>query len=1042
MKPIEQIRELLLEGLTNDQESAVTSPNRQVLVVAGAGSGKTEVMARRVAWWIGVDQVPKDQIVAFTFTEKAAEEMKFRIRKWVENICEDGETVSMGGMYIGTIHGFCLMKLRELWADEYHNFDMIDETGREALIQRGFFGVLGLRAFQNTLGVGQFAASKQFQEAYDILQEYNLFDVDLPEGDPPIELGQVEHEWCEKAVLNTNVGASPASRAFANSAARYYAYIRCRRFLDFSTSQSEFARRLNAAPEAIQQIRESLTHLVVDEVQDINPVQDEIIRILMGETGTLTAVGDHRQAIYQFRGGRVDIIGRMWEEITAAADGEVVNLEDNFRSTPRVIDLANLWAATIGQVGNMDTPDMAHGNVQRVDYDNSHIGANRFTTRATEATWIANTINRLVLGQNGARHNQRDADDRGIALSDIAILLRSATDARTYMRVLEENNIPAIVRAGPDLFSQPEILLIISAYAIAAGIDEFIGAEHNQRNLRNRVQNTLGCDATPDAALISSCEALRQAGLIIADDLQDRLALAATYMRERIEDGATFSNKEIEDFHSDELRRWLLNRRPLRRVFHQKLYHMLLSEAGVDQWDTQGGRGSAALFHLGALSKLLTSIETPGWTSTQDFRFQVIALLYHGSETGRTEEAPLLVPPDAVTITTVHAAKGLEFSAVFMADVCSQRFPSSFARRRKVFPFDGEILDHINVDMLSDNDNNDSERRLMYVALTRAERYLFVTASGNRQSRFYRTVSNLIGRIGGISEPENIGLLAQNIQLLLTSYRRDLRLSTSFSDLRYFLECPHDFYLRKVMGFAPTIDQAFGYGKGVHNLLRAIHSDPRHWAQLAQEPHALEQAIQDLIDRGLFYLRYTTSDPANNMRQAGLRAVAQYIDIYSHELGNLEFEPEKEFETLLEEEQVLITGAIDVIRLDDPPRVTLIDFKSGNADNENASGLDEDEMRLQISLYGHAAIQEMEFEPEQGLVRYLGEVDPDEMQKEINLTPESIEDARNEAVEMARSIKGRQFFDGPSERNPHRCETCDFNSFCGMQQARDYRGEN
>src|SRR5207248_5013606 len=84
------------------------------------------------------------------------------------------------------------------------------------------------------------------------------------------------------------------------------------------------------------------------------------------------------------------------------------------------------------------------------------------------------------------------------------------------------------------------------------------------------------------------------------------------------------------------------------------------------------------------------------------------------------------------------------------------------------------------------------------------------------------------------------------------------RLVSSFSDLRYYLECPHDFYLRKVLGFAPTIDQAFGYGRGVHNLMRAIHAAAAEWAALALDPDELERRLHRLIDSGLFYMRYTT----------------------------------------------------------------------------------------------------------------------------------------------------------------------------------------
>ena len=101
----EEIQQLLLDNLTDDQRKAVRSGKRRVLVVAGAGSGKTEIMARRVAWWVGVESVPKEKIVAFTFTERAAEEMKFRIRSWIQKITPEGQDVALGDMYIGTIHG-------------------------------------------------------------------------------------------------------------------------------------------------------------------------------------------------------------------------------------------------------------------------------------------------------------------------------------------------------------------------------------------------------------------------------------------------------------------------------------------------------------------------------------------------------------------------------------------------------------------------------------------------------------------------------------------------------------------------------------------------------------------------------------------------------------------------------------------------------------------------------------------------------------------------------------------------------------------------
>src|SRR5690606_15139970 len=130
-----------------------------------------------------------------------------------------------------------------------------------------------------------------------------------------------------------------------------------------------------------------------------------------------------------------------------------------------------------------------------------------------------------------------------------------------------------------------------------------------------------------------------------------------------------------------------------------------------------------------------------------------------------------------------------------------------------------------------------------------------------------------------------------------------------------------------------------------------------------------------LIAKGLFYLRYTTGDPAENMRAKGVRIAADYGTHFAKELQELTFEPAKQLESLVAYEDggsgAQISGAIDIVRQDDPPRVTLIDFKSGDPDSDRHQKLDEDEMRLQVGVYAIAAKRELLYQPEKGLVRYL-----------------------------------------------------------------------
>ena len=263
---------------------------------------------------------------------------------------------------------------------------------------------------------------------------------------------------------------------------------------------------------------------------------------------------------------------------------------------------------------------------------------------------------------------------------------------------------------------------------------------------------------------------------------------------------------------------------------------------------------------------------------------------------------------------------------------------------------------------------------------------------------------------------------------------------TSFTDLHYYTECPHDYYLRKVLGFTPTIDQAFGYGRAVHNLLREINTNPTVWGALAEDEALLVQKTTELAQSGKFYLRYTTGDPLENMRRTAQIGIAQYIRNYSGELNTLEFLPEKEFETLISEENLLISGSIDLVRLDNPPRVTIIDFKSGENSDQSTSGLSTEMMRQQVGIYGLAAKHELEFVPDRGIIRYIGEREAGQQEKVIELNDHELAVARENVIRSAKKIKNREFYHGPSEHTPDRCEKCDFRRFCGRPEARLARG--
>src|SRR5262249_1960521 len=140
----------------------------------------------------------------------------------------------------------------------------------------------------------------------------------------------------------------------------------------------------------------------------------------------------------------------------------------------------------------------------------------------------------------------------------------------------------------------------------------------------------------------------------------------------------------------------------------------------------------------------------------------------------------------------------------------------------------------------------------------------------------------------------------------------------------------------------------------------------------------------------------------------------------------------------------LIAGAIDIVRQDDPPRVTLIDFKSGDPDSDGHQKLDEEEMQLQVGIYAIAAKKELEYQPDQGLVRYLDADDVSKSELRVPLDQSSLAAAQSTVARTALKIREREFTKGPpsQEDGQHRCANCDFVGLCGMKEAKDFKQKN
>ena len=402
-----------LEGEAAD---AVAHRGGHVQIIAAAGSGKTEVVSQRVAS-ILQDGEPAESIVAFTFTDKAATELKERIRQRVTAKVGATATDTLGRLYVGTIHGYCFRLLQE-FVPTYETYTPLDSNQLTNLLYREA-NRLKLKRLDPTGKSKTFRAIKAFQESLDVVENELMDPSTLPDGQ------------------------------FKTTVEAYYAMLDRYRLMSFGTQVVQAVRALQD-PAVRAAVAENLHHLIVDEYQDVNPAQERLIELLAKPNGTadLVVVGDDDQAIYQWRGSNV----RNIVEFVDRYDGVTqFNLLVNRRSRPEIVAIANGFAETI--------PDRLPKEMQtfRPDEGPSVSIAIGLFDEETEANTVADQIERL--------HH-----DKGVRYRDIAILVRGKTAYPRLLEALEDYDIPVQPGGRTGLFEQREAALFGATFAWLSNI--------------------------------------------------------------------------------------------------------------------------------------------------------------------------------------------------------------------------------------------------------------------------------------------------------------------------------------------------------------------------------------------------------------------------------------------------------------------------------------------------------------------------------------------------------------------------------------------
>lgn len=939
------IDSVLRKRLTDEQYNAAVDPANEVLALACAGSGKSRTLAFRIARLLAQGEDPKS-IVAFTFTEKAAESIKLRVANAL--IAAGIEPTAVGAMYLGTIHSFCQLVLGEMDA-KYRQFEVLDEN-RLKLFLISRYPKFGLDKLRKTKAKNRyFETIKQIANAWTTLNDEMANLADVQTNDP--QLGEALTKLRDQLQADQYIDFSSMIRIVADALLRGNQSVR----------RAESVARLK--------------HLMVDEYQDVNPAQEALIKELHKLSSTLFVVGDDDQAIYSWRGADVSNI---IDFQTRYPSSKRHTLSKNFRSTQAIVSAADGFAAgVLGAVRITKAPKADNPSGPR------QFGIHWFPNRPAEAAWVAGRIDALL----GTAYKEADGSVRGLTRGDFAILMRStrtidsagAPRHAAFTQALDAGGIKYSLESGGGVFDRAQVAVLRDTFLLLR-----IGSP--TRDQAKQHFDTQVKPVYPDANFNKLTTVLASWGRQIHEPI-------------------------------DVTRR---------RVYPQQLVHDLLEAFGVAQTNFD----ALVMRDIGIFSRIIQDVEAVYVSVDSAYRFQEICnFLENVAETGYdTSTDDVLRRPDAVTVATVHKVKGLEFPVVFIVDAEQRRFPLDKSA------YEGWLPTEVIQSALARGAYQGTlteEARLFYTALTRAERFLYVSGAeslpGGKQKR---KTSQFTLRLSHPEITKDNSVLPTGLTKAAPKARVDETvIPTSFSDIRYYLSCPQNYQFRKSFGFSPPIPDMFGFGMTVHTSVGKLHEIFRDAAPNAQQA---EEIAEDV-----FHLKHMppSRDPVNRpggyerAKESSAKILKTYVESYGADFTRSR-QVEVRFEIPVE--QAVISGAIDLLLKVDANNQILdarvIDFKAmeGGKDPETNEDLQWTELALQVQLYAKAAKEVLGQNARTGAVHLL----KDNKRVDVPITNDAIKAAVKNVEWAVAQILAGEF---PMRPEKKKCEDCDFGKLCSKR---------
>ena len=979
-------------SLNAAQKEAVDTIEGPVMVIAGPGTGKTQILTLRIANILLKTDTAPENILAITFTDSGAKAMRERLRRYI------GARAYQ--VSIHTFHSFAAQLIRQ-YPDAYPHIlggTPASELQKTRLIE----SILEDPAHAKLRPVGnpEYYVTPLLRQMSELKQEYVTPDqLAILVAKQETDLQSVEqyhtkgaHKGKVRGEYTKLAGVVEKNQVLLSVYRQYEELLRSEKLFDFDDMITSTVAALESNADMLLDLQETYQYVLADEHQDVNGSQNKILEALSAyhEVPNIFVVGDEKQAIYRFQGASLENFLYFEEKFTNA---KTIALTENYRSGQSVLDSAHsLVAVESGPLKDLRVP-LTAASVEQATVETA-----TFSHQAVEDDWLVETIMSSL--------------ESGTVPDEIAVIVRTNREVEALAARLRDAGVTVAASADGDILEHPYTHSILDLLRTVA-------------------------EPTNDTALFRVLH-----GAYWGLKIEDMMALVSARRYDRSLQTLLSEARDSNELGLQQPEKVAMihdviiaARTETGAVAPQRVLEQLLEASGFLTWVAAIDSLSGAR----VIRRLYDEIQAAVQAGSVETVTDIVAMLENHQQYNLPLNAPYIVNNSAsVTVMTAHKAKGLEYQEVYVAHLNDRAWGGSRKRQNFTIPFERALAE-------ADFDPLDDERRLLYVAMTRAKERLVMSCSEMSHDAKELTPSRFLSEIDASTfstvdvsaaeaafDPLKKLSTASSLQSVVDPALIAHVLSErgfSATALNNYLDSPWTYFYRNVLRYPQTQPLPMQFGTAMHSVLDAavaIYGKEGKWPNESALKQSLEEALNRLP---------LTAHEYTQLLEKGLDAVYPYI---AHLEQTITPECKREFsirvtlETGLSElPELPLTGALDRIDFDgDGNALRVVDYKTGKPKSRNVI-----EGKTQSSNGGYkrqlvfyalllSLYEDERYQTRKGVLSFVEPTSSGVIKEEaFVISDEEIEALKTEIISAVSNLLSGEAFNDPC--NPEVCEYCD-----------------